>query len=302
MGDNEPREHERGGCRDGRNMGRTSMTDEIERAEGMIVQGQDEAARDILARLAEDVEEYVDRNCVATEDEQWFSFPTIFERLAYRRVEKDPRTLHDVGEPLDRLYADLALACVRTNDYQSAIEALKCAVRWNPMGCGYRLDLADLFKAEGNMEEYLALTYSVFERASEAAHLVRAFVNFAGWFEVSEKPRTAAAALRAARRLGVKDASLTAALDQAADTERDPDGVTDEEASQLLGEEGLPDGANAEVAICLLMCATDAADAGDRFVATELTVRARDLVGEDAAMALIELIRQTDSDGGADDR
>ena len=91
-------------------MGRTSMTDEIERAEGMIVQGQDEAARDILARLAEDVEEYVDRNCVATEDEQWFSFPTIFERLAYRRVEKDPRTLHDVGEPLDRLYADLALA------------------------------------------------------------------------------------------------------------------------------------------------------------------------------------------------
>ena len=108
--------------------------------------------------------------------------------------------------------------------------------------------------------------------------------------------------MRAARRLGVKDASLTAALDQAADTERDPDGVTDEEASQLLGEEGLPDGANAEVAICLLMCATDAADAGDRFVATELTVRARDLVGEDAAMALIELIRQTDSDGGADDR
>ena len=88
---------------------------------------------------------------------------------------------------------------MRTNDYQSAIEALKCAVRWNPMGCGYRLDLADLFKVEGNMEEYLAITYSVFERASEAAHLVRAFVNFAGWFEVSEKPRTAAAALRAAQ-------------------------------------------------------------------------------------------------------
>ena len=128
------------------------------------------------------------------------------------------------------------------------------------------------------------------------ARLWAAFGLFAerGYHAVSVRDIAAA--------VGVKDASLTAALDQAADTERDPDGVTDEEASQLLGEEGLPDGANAEVAICLLMCATDAADAGDRFVATELTVRARDLVGEDAAMALIELIRQTDSDGGAYDR
>jgi len=228
-------------------MDRTSMTDELERAEGMIVQGQDEAARDLLARLAEDVEEYVDKNCAPTEDVQWFSFPTLFERLAYRRVEHDPRELHDAGEPFDRLYADLALACVRTSDYSAASEALKSAVRWNPMGCGYRLDLADLFKVEGNMQEYLALTYSVFERASEARHLVRAFVNFAGWFEVSEKPRAAAAALRAARRLGVSDSALTAALDQAAGSERDPDGVTDEETTRILAEEGLPDGANADV-------------------------------------------------------
>lgn len=285
-------------------MERTSMTDELERAEGMIVQSQDEAARDLLARLAEDVEEYVDKNCVPSEDAQWFSFPTLFERLAYRRVERDPRELHDVGEPFDRLYADLALACVRTSDYSAATEALKNAVRWNPMGCGYRLDLADLFKVEGNMQEYLALTYSVFERASEARHLVRAFVNFAGWFEVSEKPRAAAAALRAARRLDTSDPALTAALDQASGSERDPDGVTDGEASRILAEEGLPDGANAEMAICLLMCATDAAAAGDRLVATELTVRARDLVGDDAAKTLIELIRTTEAeeDGGSHGR
>ena len=72
--------------------------------------------------------------------------------------------------------------------------------------------------------------------------------------------------------------------------------MTDKETADLLAEEGLPDGANAEVAICLLMCAQDAAVAGDRNVATNLTLRARDLVGEPAAMTLLQLIRDTDAE------
>lgn len=278
---------------------RTELTEELARAEGLMLQGEAEQAAELLARLAEDAEEYVDRNCPTTEEVQWFSFPTIFERLAYRRVENDPRELRDVGEPLDRLYNDLALASVQAGDYEAATEALKRAVRWNPMDCGYRLNLADLFRVAGDVQEYLALTYGVFERASDVHHLARAFVNFAGWFEVSEKPRAAAAALRAARALGTSDSTLDAALNQAAGTERDPDLVTDAEAEELLAAEGLPDGANAEIAVCLLMCAGDAARAGVRDVAANLTLRARDLVGEPAARALLELINADDEDESA---
>ncbi len=280
-------------------MSQTTMTDDLERAEGLMLQGQPEQARELLARLAEDAEEYVDRNCPTTEEVQWFSFPTLFERLAYRRVEEDPRDLRDVGEPLDRLYNDLALASVQAGDYDEAVAALKRAVRWNPMDCSYRLSLADLFRVSGDVQEYLALTYSVFERASDARHLIRAFVNFSGWFASTEKPRVAAAALRAARALDLADSSLEAALDQAAGTDRDPDLVSDAEMSELLAAEGLPDGANAEIAVCLLMCAGDAAAAGARDVAANLTLRARDLVGEPAAKALLELIHETD-EGGSD--
>lgn len=279
----------------------TEMTDELERAEGLMLQGQPERAAELLARLAEDAEEYVDKNCPTTDEVQWFSFPTLFERLAYRRVEKDPRELRDVGEPLDRLYGDLALANVHAGDYDAAMSALKSAIRWNPMDCGSRLNLADLYRVAGDMQEYLALTYSVFERASDARHLARAFVNFSGWFQASEKPRTAAAALRAARALDVRDSSVDAALDQAVGTERDPDLVSDDEVEALLAEEGLPDGANADIAVCLLMCASDAAAAGARDVAANLTLRARDLVGEAAAKALLELIRESDAaEGDAD--
>ena len=279
-------------------MTQTTMTDDLERAEGLMLQGQPEQARDLLARLAEDAEEYVDKNCPTTDEVQWFSFPTLFERLAYRRVEKDPRELRDVGEPLDRLYNDLALASVQAGDYDEAMAALKRAVRWNPMDCSYRLNLADLFRVSGDVQEYLALTYSVFERASDARHLVPAFLNFSGWFASTGKPRAAAAALRAARALDLTDSGLEAALDQAAGTDRDPDLLDDAEMSELLAAEGLPDGANAEVAVCLLMCAGDAAAAGARDVATNLTLRARDLVGEPAAKALLELIHEADEEVG----
>lgn len=277
-------------------MSETTLSEELMRAEGLLIQGQDELARELLLRLAEDAEEYVDRNCPTTETLQWFSFPTIFERLAYRRVEEDPRELRDVGEPLDRLYADLALVDVHVGDYDHATEALKQAVRWNPMGCEHRLNLADLFRVAGNMQEYLALTYSVFERASDAHHLVRAFLTFSEYFQVTEKPRTAAAALYAARRFGMHDETLEAALDQAAGTDRDPDLLSSDEVDELLAAEGLPSAANAEIAICLLMCASDAAAMGQRDVATNLTLRARDLVGEEACMALLALIHEGDAD------
>lgn len=276
------------------------MTEGLAHAEALMIEGQNDEALSVLLGIAEDAEEYVDRNCPTTDEVQWFSFPTIFERLAYRRVEKDPRELRDVGEPMDRLYGDLALAAVHTGDYDIATNALKQAVRWNPMGCEMCLNLADLFRVNGDINEYLALTYSVFERASDARHLARAFANFSEYFLVQQKPRTAAAALRAGRRLGVRERALDQALDQAAGTTHDPDLVGDDEARDLLAQEGLPDGANAEIAICLLMCATDAAQAGQQDVATNLTVRARDLVGEDASMALLRLICQSDEDLAAD--
>ena len=281
-------------------MDESGMTEGLAHAEALMIEGQNDEALSVLLGIAEDAEEYVDRNCPTTDEVQWFSFPTIFERLAYRRVEKDPRELRDVGEPMDRLYGDLALAAVHTGDYDIATNALKQAVRWNPMGCEMRLNLADLFRMNGDINEYLALTYSVFERASDARHLARAFANFSEYFLVQQKPRTAAAALRAGRRLGVKERALDQALDQAAGTTHDPDLVGDDEARDLLAQEGLPDGANAEIAICLLMCATDAAQAGQQDVATNLTVRARNLVGEEASMALLRLIRQSDADLAAD--
>ena len=58
-------------------MAQTELSDELIDAEGLLLQNEDEQAYDLLARLAEDAEEYVDRNYQTTDEVQWFSFPTL---------------------------------------------------------------------------------------------------------------------------------------------------------------------------------------------------------------------------------
>lgn len=67
-----------------------------------------------------------------------------------------------------------------------------------------------------------------------------------------------------------------------------------------LSLQGVPTSPSAEIAICLIMCATDAASDGDKQEATRLTVRARDLVGEEACAAIIKLVRESDAELNAE--
>lgn len=278
----------------------TDLTEQVMRAEGYLMQGQADAAIDLLARLAEDVEEYVDRNCPTTEEVQWFSFPTTFDRLAYRAVECDPRDLRDMGEPLDRLYSDLGLAYVHQGDYDLATEALKTAVRWNPMSCEDRLNLAELFRNAGDVQEYLALTYTVFDRASDPTCLVRAYLNFSDYFRAADQPRLSAALLRAASRVDPEDPSLRASLDQAKGTDGDPTALTDEDEGQALDEAGIPRGANPEVVVCLLQCALDARELGDQNAETNYVLRARALAGQDLVESLLAALTAQDDEDEPD--
>lgn len=265
-------------------------------AEKTLASGHAEEAAHKLARLAEDVEEYVDKNCVTTEHVQYFAFPSLFERLAYKRVERDPRELREVKEPLDRLYSDLAYALLQVGDYTASAEALKLAIRWNPMNCAARLDLAELKRLEGNMDEWLALTFSVFSRASEAVHLARAYANFAMHFFVSGNLEVAAACLYLSKCFDAEDTLAKDLVSELVQAGHDPAKLTKDAAAALVEAEGLPDGANAEIVVCLLMCAIDVGRAGNKELASAFTSRAHTLVGKAACEALLQLILESEDE------
>ncbi len=55
----------------------TQLSDDLLRAEGLLVNGDAEQARDLLARQAEDAEEYIAQHYQTTDDTQYFSFPPL---------------------------------------------------------------------------------------------------------------------------------------------------------------------------------------------------------------------------------
>ena len=269
---------------------------DIQYAENFLAQGDMGTALPLLLALRDEAEEYIDAECQTTDDTQFFSFADTFERLAYRRVEKDPRTLVQVGAPFDRLYSDLAFAYIRQQEYVLARDALMQAVRWNPMNCNYRLDLAELFRALGNTQEWAALSASVIERASDPTAGGRAYANLGQFFLDEDNLAAAVGCARLALNSAGGDARTTRLMGRLNSEHPEWQEIEDAEALATLAEQGISVSPNAEIAVCLLMCASDAAAEGDRDEATRLTVRARNLVGEPAAKALIKLIRESDAE------
>lgn len=269
---------------------------DIDYAENLLAEGELDTARVLLEELAAEAGEYADTACIATEARQWFSFASPFERLAYRRVERDPRELTQVEAPFDRLYAALAYVYVQKGEYEPARDALKQAVRWNPMNCAHRLNLAELYRALGNAQEWAALSASVLERAVTPQALARAFANLGQFFLSCDRLSAAEGCRRAAIHACADDAAATALASQLDREHPELAGLPDSEVNGAVEAEGLATGANAEVAVCLLMCATDAAAEGDRNEATRLTLLARDLIGAPACEALIRLIRESDAE------
>lgn len=273
---------------------------DIEYAETYLAAGDISTASQMLERYLELVEEYIAEECQATDEVQYFSFQDSFERLCYARVEHDPRRIVAVPAPFDRLYSDVAYVCIQQQDYERARDALVQAVRWNPMNCKYRLDLAEIFRALGDIQEWAALSNSVLERASDGRVAARAYSNLGQLFIDQDNAVAASGCARLAVRLAPADARTVALMDRLA---KEHPEVAKDSDDHVLGElsiQGIPTSPSADVAICLLICASDAAAAGDRAQAAEYTARANGLIGKEACSALIKMIREADNEGGAD--
>ena len=273
---------------------------DIEYAETYLAAGDISTASQMLERYLELAEEYIAEECQATDEVQYFSFQDSFERLCYARVEHDPRRIVAVPAPFDRLYSDVAYVCIQQQDYERARDALVQAVRWNPMNCKYRLDLAEIFRALGDIQEWAALSNSVLERASDGRVAARAYSNLGQLFIDQDNAVAASGCARLAVRLAPADARTVALMDRLA---KEHPEVAKDSDDHVLGElsiQGIPTSPSADVAICLLICASDAATAGDRAQAAEYTARANGLIGKGACSALIKMIREADNEGGAD--
>lgn len=271
--------------------------EQLERAEAYLADEKYEQIAPAFEGMVADMETYIDENCVTTPEVQWFSFETPFELLSYQRVEQDPRHIKLAERPFDRAYADLAFCYINAQDFERAADNLKKAVRWNPMNCAHRLNLAGVLTRLGDLGESLRLSFSVFARASRSAHLVRAYDNFAQYFINCEQYETAAACVKCALKLNEHDKRATEFAKQLADEHQaDPAAQADELTESLLDAQGIPEGANVEVVLSALLLADIAGARGDMQTCGDMAQVAVDLVGRGRAEALSKMVSEAASE------
>ncbi|MBM7000515.1 hypothetical protein I3I95_10390 [bacterium] len=274
------------------------FTDEqLDRAEAYLAAEKYDEIRPALEGLVADAQTYIDETYEPDDKTQWFSFANQFELLTYKRVEQDPRELKPAARPFDRAFADLAFCEMQMEDFEPAAEHLKQAVRWNPMNCAHRLNLAVALGNCGDLEESLRMTYSVFARASHSSHLVRAYTNFADYFVRCEQYETAAACVKCGLRMHPDDHRLNnMATELALKHQTNPNEQTDELTESLLDAQGIPQTANVEVVLSALLLADIAAAREDMQTCQDMAQVAVDLVGQERATALAQMVREAGED------
>ena len=263
------------------------IADELVRIETFLAEDRVAEIFPELQALVASMEAYIDEHCVATDEVQYFSFANAFEKLAYRRIEGDPRALVDVPAPFSRAYARYAFCLAKQHDNEAAVEALRQAVRWNPMDCELRLSLANGMASLGNLDESLNLNHSVFARASRSNHLVRAYLAFAGYFAQIEEAEAAGACVRCALRLDPENETAGEMARELVSVHAvDARGMSDAAVERVLEPYGIPLGANLDVVVCALIESLVVQGEGDERGAAELFDVAADLVGREQAQAL----------------
>ena len=160
--------------------------------------------------------------------------------------------------------------------------------------------MAEIFRALGDIQEWAALSNSVLERASDGRVAARAYSNLGQLFIDQDNAVAASGCARLAVRLAPADARTVALMDRLAKEHPEVAKDSDDHVMGELSIQGIPTSPSADVAICLLICASDAATAGDRAQAAEYTAHANGLIGKEACSALIKMIREADNEGGAD--
>lgn len=262
------------------------MEQQLNLAEAYLARGETEHAYDLLHRLADEAELYIDQVYHTDEQNQYFSFTNTVEYLGYKHIEDDPREIHQVPEQFARMYYDLAIACSQLDEKEATLEALKQSVRWNPMSATARLMLAEVYRALGNKEEYYALSYSALIRALSPTDLARGYLNFVHYFREQDMEDQQIVCLHFAHKFNENDARVRAAWDESME-------ITDEEASDLL-EGYLPGGANVELVVTLLIQALDPyLRETQPNQATNYYLQAVRLVGEKAVKALVAMLEET---------
>ena len=120
------------------------------------------------------------------EASEYHSFDELYEEILYQFLHKPTKTIRPAHPLMARIYAEYGALLVELNRLEEAREALRAALRWNPMYAGALFEYAETFKMEQDWEGFMETTRRAFKIVFRPLDLARCYRNAASYFVEKE--------------------------------------------------------------------------------------------------------------------
>ncbi len=122
-----------------------------------------------------------------------FSFGHILETYYYSYFKKDESKLEYAQFNVTGYYRLYGFCLMHKEDYEGAVEAYQCALKWNPVDIDTMFQLGELYKKKGDLDNCKKITFEAYHYCCTRATMARFYRNLGFYYLESYKPETAAA-------------------------------------------------------------------------------------------------------------
>ena len=170
-------------------------------------------AREILESLISKLESadmYSDDEVTVYKD-----FGETFEDVLYLHrcsSEKNEKILKGAGYPYATIYTQYGGLLFELGEHQKAIDALRKARKWNPINADITFELAENYKATGDLETFLETTKEAYAGCFRERTLARYYRNLAYYYSEKKKYREATACIKVSGHYDSTSANIQSEL------------------------------------------------------------------------------------------
>lgn len=174
-------------------------------------------------------------------------FNEFFEEALYAYYHKPQKTVRHPPIPFDAIYLQYGSLLIDMKQYGKAQEALKKAMRWNPVGADIAFEHAETYKLRGDIESFFHLTVMIFQYAFRPSQVARCYRNIGYYLIEKQQWRDAVACYTMSLQFESESENAMSELSYIGEKAGELEQITMEDLRLCAERYGLPVGAHPDV-------------------------------------------------------
>lgn len=169
---------------------------EVDSINSILEEARFELSRHNSKKAEELLRSVIDSVPLTFEDDEecgYFCFKNGLEATVFAVSEKYEKTMREAAYDFADIFFTYAYCLIENRKLDEAEEALKTALRWNPVSVSIMSELSEVYKIKKDYDSYLYWSKRIIRYASSSKELARGYRNIAYYYcDIEEYEKSAA--------------------------------------------------------------------------------------------------------------